>query len=218
MPSTRSPEDHFSRRRLLAGLGSTLFAGLAGCSGTVPGTSPETVDVETSVTEGDGPSIHWTYPPREGDKAGIGYADVSLQRIRTAEHRHPDLLLQFGSTVGGLASDASSGFRPDWLRFEIWPPTDYAARLNHSVRVESPGQWEDFSTSYDIQGGTRRTATELRNVDTQGTIQIPAVFDPSDHSLPDRLHCSFVAQVSQDTLFGRTDRVRDEATLPIPSL
>jgi hypothetical protein len=218
MPSTRSPADPLSRRRLLAALGSTLFAGLAGCSGTVPGTSPETLAVETSVTEGEDPSIHWTYPSQEGDNAGIGHADVSLQRIRTAEHRHPDLVLQFGSTVGGHASVPSSDFRPDWLRFEVWPPRDYPGRLDHSVRVEPPGQWAAFSTSYDIQGGTRRTAIELRNVDTQGTIQIPAVFDPSDHSLPDRLHCSFAAQVSQDGVFGRTARVRDEATLPIPSL
>ena len=85
------------------------------------------------------------------------------------------------------------------------------------MRVEPPGQWEGFAAYYDVQGSVRRTTVELREVDTQGTIQIPAVFDPGADPLPDRLHCSFTVQASRPGLLGKTVRVADRGTLPLPT-
>lgn len=203
----------------MAGLGSTLLAGLAGCSGTVPGTGPERLDIETTVTDGEDPRVHWDYPPRDGDRDGIGYAHVAPRWIDRTENDHPDLALRFSSTIGGSAGgqDAPT-YRPDWIRFGIRPPTDYPGRLTHAVRVEPPGQWDGFSASYDVEGGVRHTTVELRDLRTRGTIRIPAVFDPGGDPLPDRLHCSFAVQASQDGVFGRTVRASDQATLPLSSV
>ncbi|MEF8813264.1 MAG: hypothetical protein V5A55_05540 [Halovenus sp.] len=124
------------------------------------------------------------------------------------------MLLNFNSTVGGIASaEPYEGYHPDGFRFRIWPPSTYEGRLQHQVRVEPPGQWRDFSAYYEIRGAVRRTTVELRHVDTQGTIQIPAVFDPGTDPLPDRLHCSFTVQASRSGFLGKTVRVTDQDTL-----
>jgi hypothetical protein len=125
--------------------------------------------------------------------------------------------LTFNSTIGGIASNEPyEGYRLDWFRFRIRPPATYDGRINHHVRIEPPGQWEDFSTYYDTRGGTRRTTVELRNADTQGTIIVPAVFDLGTNPLPDRLHCSFTVQASRPGVFGKTVRVAGRGSLPIP--
>jgi hypothetical protein len=148
---------------------------------------------------------------------GIGYAAVEVDRIIRRDGRPPTMHLTFNSTIGGIASNEPyEGYRLDWFRFRIWPPATYDGRIDHHVRVEPPGQWEDFSAHYDTRGGTRRTTVELRNADTQGTIMVPAVFDPGTNPLPDRLHCSFTVQAARPGVFGRTVRVAGRGTLPIP--
>lgn len=217
MPSTLpTDDDRVPRRRVLAGIGTAAVGGLAGCSGRLPGSSPETLDTELTVEEDRDPRLLWRYPPRDGDADGIGYAAVEVTRVVQREST-PAMLLTFNSTIGGIASaEPYEGYRPDWFRFRIWPPTAYDGRVNHEVRVEPPGQWEAFSAYYDIQNNVRRTTVELRNVDTQGTIQIPAVFDPGTNPLPDRLHCSFTVQASRPGFFGKTVRVAGQDTLPLP--
>jgi len=211
MPSTRS--DGRSRRHVLAGLGTTIIGSLGGCSGRLPGRA-ERLDAEATV-EGDG-EIRWQYPPRDGDRDGLGYAGVAVDRRRRRASLPPALRLTLDSTVGGIAaSEPYRGYRLDRVRFRLWPPTTYEATLHHSVRVAPPGQWEDFSTYYDVRGDVRRTTVELRKVETQGTVEIPAVFDPGAAPLPDRLHCSFTLRASRPGLLEKTVRVTGRGTLPL---
>lgn len=201
------------RRRLLAGVATAVCGSLAGCSGHIPGTEPDQIDAETTV---ENERVLWRYPPREGDTEGIGYAAVEVEQVIQREYSAPLLRLNFNSTVGGLASDEPyKGYRPDWFRFRVWPPMSYEGRLQYQFRVEPPGQWEEFSTYYDLAGSVRRSIIELQDVETQGTIIIPAVFDPGTQSLPDRLNCSFTVQASRPGLVGRTVRVSDQATLDL---
>ncbi|WP_336135306.1 hypothetical protein [Natronomonas amylolytica] len=221
MPSTPSApsdsDDHLTRRRVLAGVSTTLTGTIVGCSGRVPGTGPTRLDVETTVETDQDSRLLWQYPQRDGDEDGVGYAAVEVDRVIRRENRPLAMHLTFNSTVGGIASaEPYEGYRLDWFRFRIRPPAAYDGRINHRVRVEPPGQWEAFSTHYDIQGEVRRTTVELRNVDTQGTIRVPAVFESGTDSLPDRLHCSFTVQASRPGVFGRTVRVAGRGSLPIP--
>jgi hypothetical protein len=216
MPSTR--ERPLRRRRLLAGLATALTGGLAGCGGRLPGTGPTKLDAEATVDRNDDPQVRWRYPPREGDADGIGTAAVALDRIVRRERTSPAVALTLSSTVGGIAaSEPYRGYRLDWFRVRIWPPTGYDGRLNHEVRVAPPGQWDGFTARYEIRGEVRHTIVELRDVDSQGTIQIPAVFDPGGADLPDRLHCSVTVQASRSGPVGRTVRVTGRETLPIAS-
>lgn len=206
---------HTTRRSALGALGASLATGLAGCAGRVPGTGPTRVDAETTV-EAD--EIRWRYPPREGDRDGIGYAAVETRGQRRRE-RPPALRLTFNSTVGGLAaSEPYRGYRADWFRFRIAPPPDYEGRGTFAVRVEPPGQWEEFSAHYDVEGARRWFVTELRDVDTQGTILVPAVFDPGMTALPDRLRCAVTVQVSRPGPLGKTVRVDDAGSLALDAL
>lgn len=217
MPST-FPDDsnRISRRRVLAGASAIAAAGLAGCSGQLPGAGPAELNTETTVERDQDPRLLWRYPPREGDTEGIGYAAVEADRIIQQDDRPSVIHLIFNSTIGGIASSKPyKGYHPNWIRFRIWPPAMYEGHINHHVRVEPPGQWEGFSTYYDIRGNVRRTTVELRNVDTQGTIMIPAVFDPGTNPLPDRLHCSFTVQASRSGVLGKTIRVTGQSSLPI---
>lgn len=217
MPSPLSTGDsRVTRRRILGGVGTVVSGGLAGCSSRLPGSDPEEVDAETTVEEDDDPRLLWRYPPRDGETDGIGYAAVEVERLLQRESLTPAIRLNFNSTVGGIASaEPYEGYSPDWFRFRIWPPTTYEGRLQHEVRVEPPGQWERFSAYYDIRDTVRRTTVELRNVGTQGTVQIPAVFDSGTDPLPDRLHCSFTVQASRSGFLGKTVRVTDQDTLPL---
>lgn len=215
MPSTFAPPgDDSTRRRVLASLGTAIVGGFAGCGGRLTGAA--TLDAETTVDRDEDPRVLWRYPPREGDAEGIGYAAVEATRVRRRDTRRPALHLVFNSTVGGLAAgEPYRGYRPEWFRFRLRPPTSYDGRSQYALRVEPPGQWEGFGAYYDRTDGVRRTTVELRNVDTQGTVAVPAVFDPAADTLPDRLHCSFTVQVSRPGVFGKTVRVTDEATLPL---
>lgn len=216
MPSRVPPDGRVTRRRVLAGVGTVLAGGLAGCGGRLPGTGPTRLDAETTVEDGPDPRVLWQYPPRDGDEAGIGYAEVAVDRVIQAEERPSAIHVTFNSTVGAAgSSEQDGGYRPDWFRFRLWPPASYESRINHRVRVEPPGQWEGFSTYYDIQGTVRRTTVELRDVDTRGTIQIPAVFVPGANPLPDRLHCSVTVQASRPGLLGETVRVAERGTLEL---
>jgi hypothetical protein len=215
-PSMPSDSDDPTRRRVLAGVSTALTGALAGCSGRVPGTGPTRLDVETTVETDRDPRLLWQYPQRDGDADGVGYAAVEVDRVIRRENRPPALHLTFNSTVGGIASaDPYRGYHLDWFRFRVWPPTAYDGRVNHRVRVEPPGQWEGFSTYYDIRGNVRRTTVELRDVDTQGTIRVPAVFESGTDSLPDSLHCSFTVQASRSGLLGKTVRATASDTLPL---
>ncbi|WP_254765921.1 hypothetical protein [Salinilacihabitans rarus] len=162
--------------------------------------------------------ILWRYPRREGDKKGIGYAAVGIDHVARRDTQPPAIHFTCNSTVGRIAAgEPYSGYRPDWFRFRIWPPTAYEGRLQYHLRVEPPGQWEDFSAYYDIRDQVRRSTVELRNVDTQGTIMIPAVFDPGMKPLPEYLNCAFTVQASRPGLLGKTVRVADRDTLELGS-
>lgn len=203
-----------SRRRVLAALGTAVVGGLGGCNGRLPGRS-ERLDAERTDEAGEG-ELRWRYPPRDGDRDGIGYAEVAVDRRLRRASLPPALRLTLASTVGGIAAgEPYRDYRLDRARFRLWPPETYAATLHHSVRVAPPGQWEGFSTYYDIRGDVRRTTIELRNVETQGTIEIPAVFDPGAAPLPDRLHCSFTLRASDPGFLGKTVRVAGQGTLPL---
>lgn len=216
MPSTFPDDSRVFRRRVLAGFGAVVASAFAGCSGQLPGTEPAQLDTEMTVERDQDPRLLWQYPPREGDKEGIGYASVEADRIIQEEGRPSEIYLNFNSTIGRLVSNKPyKGYHPDWFRFRIWPPSTYEGRINHHVRVEPPGQWEDFSTYYDTQGNVRRTTVELQNIETQGTIIIPAVFDPGTNPLPDRLHCSFTVQATRSGVLEKTIRVADQGSLPL---
>lgn len=210
-PADSQRDGRATRRRVLAGFGAAVTAGLAGCSGRLPGTGPERLDVESTVETDTTPRVLWEYPPREGEQDGIGYAEVEVDWIRRRNGDPRVIRLTFNSTVGGLAaSEPYTGYRPDWFRFRIRPST---SRINYRTYVEPPGQWEGFSAYYDRQGGVRRTTVELRDVGTRGTIQIPARLSLGGDSLPDGLHCSFTARVSRPGLFGESVRVSGRDTL-----
>lgn len=219
MPSAFTTDDCPTRRRVLETLGTAAVGTLAGCSGRLPGSDPELLETETVVDDGQDPRLQWRYPPREGDLDGIGYAEVEAKhRSQQADPALP-VQLHFNSTIGGIASsEPYTGYYHDWFRFRTAPPTRYEGRLGHEVRVEPPGQWDEFSASYDIEGGVRRTTIELRDLETQGTIRVPAVFDPTGDPIPDRLHCSFTVQASRRGRFGKTVRVSDRGTLPLGQL
>jgi len=217
MPSTFLDTDSRpTRRQVVASFGAIATSALSGCSGQLPGTTPTQLDAETTVeTDGDS-RVLWEYPPREDDEDGIGYAAVKIDRITQSDGQRPQMHLTFNSTIGGIASSPPyEGYQSDWFRFRIWPPTAYEGRISHEVRVAPPGQWERFSTYYDIQSSVRQTTVELRNAHTQGTIRIPAVFDPGAAPLPERLHCSFTVQASRPGFFGETVRVAGQDTLPL---
>ncbi|GAB6862934.1 hypothetical protein JCM17092_30230 [Haloplanus litoreus] len=77
------------------------------------------------------------------------------------------------------------------------------------------GDAEGFGAYYDLRGDVRRATVELRNVDTQGTITVPAVFAPPTDSLPDRLHCSFTVRAWRLGAFGQTVTLTDRGSLPL---
>ena len=217
MPSTFPDTDSRpTRRQALVSFGAIATSALSGCSGQLPGTTPRQLDAETTIeTDGD-PRVLWEYPPREDDKEGIGYAAVEVDRVIQSAGQRPQMHLSFNSTIGSIASSPPyKGFQADWFRFRIWPPTAYEGRLNHEVRVAPPGQWEEFATYYELQGSVRQTIVELRSANTQGTIQIPAMFDPGAAPLPERLHCSFTVQASRPSFLGETVRVSGQDTLPL---
>lgn len=216
MPSNSSQETPITRRHVLAAAGTVVSGGLAGCSSRLPGTEPEQVSAERTVETDRDPRLVWRYPPREGETAGIGYAAVEASHTVARESRPSTLRLQFNSTVDDVATSEPDGeYETDWFRFRIWPPSTYENRHGYSLRVEPPGQWDDFSTRYDVRGPVRRTTVELRDANTRGTILVPAVFDPGTDPLPDRLRCSFTVQASRGGLFGETVRATGEGSLPL---
>lgn len=217
MPSTfLSSDGRTTRRGVLAGFGTGIAGSLAGCSGRLPGTGPDELATETEVEDDQDPRVVWRYPPREGETDGIGYAAVEAKYATRSGDDASPVRLTFNSTVGGIASsEPYEGYHQDWFRFRIWPPSSYEGRLAHEVRVEPPGQWEGFSAYYDVDAAVRRTTVELRDLGRQGTIEIPAVFDPTGNPLPDRLHCSFTVQASRSGHFGNAVRVSDRDDLPL---
>lgn len=217
MPSISLDADgRVSRRRVLASFGAAVATAFAGCSGQLPGTGPAHLDAETTVERGEHPRLRWQYPPGESESETTGYATVDADQVVQRNDRPSMINLTFNSTIGqNTPRRPEKTYRLDWFRFRIWPPATYEGRINHDVRVEPPGQWEGFSTRYHIRDTVRRTTVELRNIDTQGTITIPAVFDPGPNRLPDRLHCSFTVQASSPGVLGRTIRVSDRDELPL---
>ncbi|WP_255151949.1 hypothetical protein [Halorarius halobius] len=213
MPSNDSPADGTTRRRALGALGTALAGGLAGCAGRVPGAGPVEMDAETTAEPGE---LQWQYPPREGDRDGVGYASIDTDRRERAGSRPPVLGLRFNATVGDIAaSEPYRGYETDWFRFSVRPPRSYEGRLNYEMRVQPPGQWEEFGAYYDIEAGTRTFTTELRSVDTEGTIIVPAVFDPGVEALPESLYCTFTVQASRSGPLGKTVRASDDGTLEL---
>lgn len=207
MPSNDTP----TRRRLLAGLGTALVGSAAGCAGRLPGGGPATVDAEATD---DAEETSWEYPSG-ADGEGIGYASVEYDGLLRRERLPPAIRLELNSTVGGLTTEERyEGYSADWFRFSFWPPIDYGGHDTYEVRVQPPGQWDGFGAHYDYSGVNRRFVVELHEVDTQGTILVPAVFDPAGAGPPDRLECSFTVQASRPGPFGRTVRASGRGTLP----
>lgn len=214
MPSTETELDSLRRRQALAGIGAALTGGLPGCTGQIPGTGPENVD-SVSSTETD--QILWRYPATEDGSDGIGYAAVEFVRLIHREQGPSAIRLQLNSTVGGIAaSEPYTGYRLDWFRFRLQLPRAYRANNHLEMRVEPPGQWEDFSVYYDMQGGSRQFVVELRNVDSQGSIFVPVVLDPQTKALPERVWCSVTVQTSRPGIFGETVQANGEGSLSIP--
>jgi hypothetical protein len=209
MPSERPPADRGGRRRFLAALGTTLTATVAGCSGRVPGTGPNRIDAETTTEAG---SIVWEYPPEDAERAEIGYGKVSVERPPEKQF----LEIRLNSTVGPVGGDPAEPFRPEWFRFRLRPPTDYAGHDGYTVRVEPPGQFDGFSARYDRRGADRQFVVELRDFETRGTIIVPAVFEAPGETLPERLHCAFEVQVSRPGPFGETLRVAEQGAVAVP--
>ena len=170
------------------------------------------MDTETVVERDGNPQIRWEYPPRD-DADGVGYAAVRTDRFVGEGARRSAVRLEFNSTVGGLAAaEPYRGYRADRFRFRVRPPTD----LIYDLRVAPPrGGWEGFGAWYDVQGGVQRATVELRDIDSKGTIHMPAVFDPRSAGLPDRLHCSFSVRASRPGAFGKTVRASGRGSLPL---
>ncbi len=186
---------------------------LSGCSGRIPGAGPARIDATRSAEEND---LSWEYPPTEGDDEGIGYAAVEYDGLVRRERLPPAMRLECNSTIGGIASsEPYRGYEPDWFRFRFGPPAAYEGSDTFEVRVQPPGQWEGFGAYYEFEGATRWFVIELRNVGTQGTILVPAVFDPGAKALPDRLHCSFAVRASRPGALGRTVRVDGRGVLDL---
>jgi hypothetical protein len=225
MPSTFAPRcpdgepspSRGSRRRFLRLLGTGTVAATAGCLSGLPGTGPETLSTE-QFADSDRRAA-WRYPAQDGDDAGIGYVDVThggemaLGNDRSAES------FVFNSTVSDSSTtEAYNDYVPDWFRGRFRPPRSY--RSEHSpVRMlaEPPGAWEGFHTYYDHSRGVREFAVELRDVGTEGTIEVPLVLDPGTDPPPERLHCSFTVQATEKGWLGRTVRASDSGTLAFGS-
>lgn len=206
--------DGWGRRRFLAALGTAFAGSIAGCSGRIPGTEPPRIDAASAAEPG---RLLWTYPPEEDDREQIGYASVVAERsTRHGSGDSPALDVELNSTVGMAGGNSDDGYRPDWFRFRVRPPTDYEGHAGFTMRVEPPGQFEGFSAYYDRQGVNRWCTVELREVDTRGTIITPVVFDSPVDTLPDRLHCEFTARISQSGPLGKTARIAESAVLDIP--
>lgn len=202
-----------SRRRLLASLGTALAGGVAGCSDHVPGVGPASVSATTAIEDG---RIRWDYPPREDGEDGAGYASISAERVRDREGGRSQLRLTFNSTVGdSVASVPYRGYQQEWFRFRIRPPNAFDRHFGYRVLVEPPGQWEEFETRYDTEGGVRVFELSLEAIGTDGTISVPALFEGGEEGLPDRLHCSFTVQASRDGRFGKTLRASGRGTLEL---
>jgi len=208
MPS--DPSDGRSRRRLLAGLGTGLVAGLGGCAGRVPGAGPARVEsVESRTDRG----IRWDYPPRpDSDRDGIGYAAATVRGLRERAAGGPALRLVLNSTVGG-PTDERTDYRADWFRFRVGPVPS-AADPAPRMRVQPP-PWPGLRVRYDGEGRRRWLVVGAPEVGADGTITVPVVVLPTDGPVPDRLRCSFTVQVSQPGPAGRTVRVTGDATLDV---
>jgi len=205
MPSSESPSD-VSRRSLLVALGAA--ATLGGCAGRVGG--PERVDTHP---DHDADRLRWGYPSTDGD--GIGYAAVGYEGPRRLD-RLPDALeFVCNATVGGIAAgEGYKGYSHDWFRFRLGPPPAYSQQQGFEYTVTPPGQWETFSVYEDYRGGRREIAVELREIDTEGTIQVPVRLAPSGQP-PARVQVSFTVQVSRSGPLGRTVQVSDRGTLDL---
>lgn len=214
MPSSENETTRTTRRRVLTAVGATTTGVLAGCAGRVPGTGPEELPAET-VTEENG--VRWEFPSRDSDTDGIGYASVTVEKLGR-EQLGPTLALDCNCTIGGLASsEPDENYTLDWFRFRFGPPPTFEGHGNFEVRVQPPGQWEEFSAYYDHRGARREFVIEL-TATVEGTVITPCVFDSVVDSLPEKLYCAVTVQASRSGLFGKTVRTSDEETLTIGEL
>lgn len=221
MPSTfipRSPDgdpsrSRGSRRRFLQVLGTGAVAATAGCLSGLPGAGPDTLSTEQFVDSEQ--RVAWRYPAQDGDDAGIGYVDVTHDGEIPMGNDRSALSFEFNSTVSDLSTTtAYNEYVPDWFRGRFRPPRSY--RTEHGpVRMlaEPPGAWEEFRTYYDHSRGVREFVLELRDVGTEGTIEVPLVLDPGTDPPPENLHCSFTVQATEAGWLGRTVRASDGGTL-----
>lgn len=193
-----------TRRRLLASIAAGAAAGMTGCAGQLPGTSPRSVDAAETGESGE---LVWQYPETEiGEHSeGIGYASIEYE----GERNHGGTsALQFGlnTTVGVIAAgEAYNDYEAEWARFRLGPPSSYTVRHPFEMWVRPP-TYPDVRVGYDQRAGRRELVVELPEIGTEGTITFPLLFDPIDDVLPDRLHCSFTVQASTPGVLGESVR------------
>lgn len=205
MPSTR--------RRLLAIVATGGVATIAGCAGEVPGTGPRDVD---TVETGDSRERVWQYPAADVEEhdSGIGYASVTFEGERPDDRTPPSLEFTLNTTVGGIAAtDEYDAYEADWARFRLGPPADYDATHQYRMWVQPP-PWPGIRTQYENQGARRDLVVELPDIDGEGTITLPVVFDPVE-TLPDRVRCSVTVQASAPGTFGESVRATGRGTIDL---
>lgn len=199
------------RRDLLSALGTTVVAASAGCSGQLPG-GPESLSTER--IQNDAERIAWQYPPTEGDTDGIGYVALDHRRELTV-NGSPAAKFVLNTTVAEFSTvESYNEYELDRFQARVRTPTKYQQEHGRvEMLVEPPGQWDGFRTAYELTGTHRELVVELREVNTEGTIQIPFVLYPGTDPLPAALHCSFTVRASKPGWRGKPVEVSDGGRL-----
>lgn len=209
-PSSRSDPERpvrTHRRQLLAGAATAAVAGTAGCSAL------GRASLSTEVIEDSDRRIAWGYPRTDGDTSGIGYAALSYDR-RVAPGTSA-LRFTLNTTVADLSTvESYNGYEADWFRARVGTPGRYQQEHGDaSIYVRPPGGWKEFGARYENGAAGRELVVEFRQIDTEGTIEIPLIVDPGGDPVPPSLRCSFEVQASKPGVLGRTVRASDAGRL-----
>lgn len=198
-----------SRRRFLAAIGSAGVAGIAGCLAGGPDR------VRTEVIEKRQERIVWQFPKSAGGGEGIGQVALSFDETTVFAERTPVERFVFTATVTGPDTRAPvRGFELERLTARIHAPKAYEREYGPAeFFVKTPGQWEDFSTYYDIPAGRREFVVDMSHIDTAGTIQVPLLLSHPTDPAPEALAITFSVQASRPGLTGRSVRAANGGRL-----
>lgn len=189
--------------------GTVTTVALTGCTGRIPGASPEQINAERTIKPDE---IHWEYPPLD-NADGIGYARVELSRVRDPKRSSTVYQFDLNSTVGGpAASEPYKGYQADWFEFRIGPPAEYASQHNLETWVQPP-PWPEVRLRYDRKDGWKQTIVEVKDLNDDGTISFPLQFAPIGSPSPNRFHCSFEVQASKGGLLEKSVRATGHGIL-----